>query len=190
MVKRKILVIVIIGIVISLILGIGLTGEDFETKKAEEYYEEHGEIISKINANNSDNVQTESMAIAEMHRRGFKQYPTYYDSAMGGEFEKDREVSKTSVDKHPSYKTYYITEKGALWTISIINGSVTAYPVNEEVQTAEVETMISEKDSIACYDIETNTFYEVIPDSDTVKLVTVDNIDSETLDSLTKEDIS
>ena len=159
----------------------------FGSNEAEAFYEDNGEVLSKIEADKSEDTQTESEAIKEMRARGFNQYDVTYDSVMGGDFEEDQEASNSSQDKHPSYKTYFKTEEGTLWTITAINGSFSAYPVDAEWHTSDTETLISEKESIWCYDIDTNTYFEVIPNSDAVKVIVIDKINADTLKTVTKE---
>ena len=192
--KKKRRSILIVAICAAVLIAGGLTTMRFlggnGSNGAEQYYQDNGEVVSTVDADKSADVQTEAEAIDEMQQRGFDQYPVSYESAMGGEYGEDREASVSSKEKHPTYKTYYRTEEDKLWTISVINGSVTAYPVDATVQTAETETLVSETESIYCYDIETNTYFDVIPDKSRVKLIIVDKINADTLGKLTKEGLN
>lgn len=156
----------------------------------EEYYRQNGELLDKCRVNESDDVQNEIQAIEAFKVRGFAKFPIYSDYLMNGEYTGEIEVSGTN-EKHPSYQTSYVSSSGELWTIIMMNGSIIANPVSYNMESElGVQTIISESKVIIGYDSENNTFYETIPKESELIVKVVDKIDSETLNSLTKEVIA
>ena len=99
----------------------------------------------------------------------------------------ETEVQDGSAKKLPMYLNYYVTEKGDVWTIYVINGSVFAYPASYNLE-SDREMLVSESAEIVSYDNVTNQFYVTAPDNSIIIKV-VDRIDAETLEKLTMEDI-
>ena len=151
---------------------------------AEKYYEENSDIISTINAKKSEEVQTESEVSDFCRDRDFSMYPITYECSIEGEYQPAEEVSDSSKEKHPIYQTYYISSKKEMWTIDVINGNITAYPVMYNQDNGGVQTIVAEKDTVVSYDIATNTYFENRPDKDAVNLIVVDRIDAETLEGI------
>ena len=89
------------------------------------------------------------------------------------------------------YLAYYISSGGDVWTIHIINGEVFAYPASFNLDSdLQAEVIVSETNEITSYENETNTFIVTIPKETAAIVLTVDRIDSETLETLTAEEIS
>lgn len=166
--------------------------EDYEvpTKDADEYYRNNSNVISEINATDSDTVSSEKSIKENMKKRGFDQFPITYEYSISGKYENPIEVSRDSNDTHPMYTTYYVTESGNMWTIFEINGTVMANPFfyNEQSE-LPAQLIISEKDSVVSYDNTTNKFYETIPNQLELVVKKVDKIDAEALENLTIEEI-
>ena len=84
------------------------------------------------------------------------------------------------------YNTFYCSTAGEFWTITSINGQITANPVSYNFQSElEVPVLISDSEVIISYDNTTNKFYETIPSETALKLIVVDQVDAATLDNLT-----
>ena len=100
------------------------------------------------------------------------------------------EITEETTQKYPLYYTYYITESGDLWTILVIDGKVTANPASYNMNSElAVQVVISESETIMSYDSETNTYYETIPDPETLIVKVVPEINAEVLEQLTFEGI-
>lgn len=155
-----------------------------------EYYEEKSAILDRYTVQDSSNTQTESQTKKDVIQRGFDQNKITYDYSIDGNYVGNQEA-KDIKDKHPMYQTLYISSMGELWNIIIINGSVIANPVSYNMESElGVQTIISESKVIIGYDSENNMFYETIPKESELIVKVVDKIDSETLNSLTKEVIA
>lgn len=157
---------------------------------ADEYFNQHAEVVSVIDAKNSKDVTTEKETYQILSDRGFGDYliTTTYD--MEGKYLSEYMIDGTSNDKHPMYSTYYGTESGEMWIISVVNNSITASPVvyNQD-STEQAETLIVEEDTIMSYDGPLNKFYEIVPNESLAILKKVERIDAQTLDNLTAEEI-
>ena len=203
--KKKIIIILV---AILLVLGIGVTvfililnkdndTSDDEIKNlgiepvdAEAFYKENGEIISKTKATDSKNVTSEKETIEILTERGFTEYSITTNFSMDGSYVDEKEIEGSSSEAHPMYTTYYVSSGGDLWTIELINGCITAYPVSyNENSDLKVPTMICEDDTTVSYDSVTNTFFETIPSESSVIIKKIDKIDRDSLDKLTKEGI-
>ncbi len=163
---------------------------EYFVEDAEAYYAEHGKIISTTDAGKSKDVRTEAETISAMDSRGLAQYPVTSEYSISGKYSEAADVSADSDTKHPIYTTYYVAENGDLWTISEVNGQVCAYPVSYIMNSGlETPVIISETETIISYDSETNRFFEMIPDPATLIVKTVERIDAETLEKLSKEGV-
>lgn len=166
--------------------------ESFEVTPpdADEYFSENSTVVSKTNAKDSYNVLTEAEVFKSLTNRGFSQYPITTEYSMDGEYSTATAISDTSSTKHPMYQTYYITPDGDVWTIFSINGEIFANPTSYNTQsTLGVRVLVSESDTITSYDSTTNRFYESVPKDTALFVMIADDIDSETLDKLTTEEI-
>ena len=184
--KKKVLVLSIIGILIIGTAGLLLKG-GLGSSEAEKYYKENGRIVSKTKADKSQNIGTESDVIEDLESRGFTQYPITYGTTVEGDILNETIASDASAEKHPEYVTYYISSSSQTWTISVTDGSITAFPVEYNQKQKGQETIVSESDTVKAYDIETNTVFELIPNNNHVRIVQLDRITPETLDDLTNE---
>lgn len=155
-----------------------------------EYYEEKSVILDTYAVQDSSNTQTELQAKEDVIQRGLDQNEITYDYSIDGDYVGNQEA-KDIKNKHPMYQTLYISSMGDIWNIIIINGSVIANPVSYNMESElSAQTIISESEIIMGYDSENNTFYETIPKESELIVKVVDKIDSETLNSLTKEVIA
>jgi len=161
-----------------------------ESPDAGEFYEQNAQIISEVDVNCSDVIQTETELCKNLAVRGFADYPATTEYSMDGEYFDARTISETSSEKHPIYQTYYVTANGEVWTIFIINDSVMANPVSYNMQSGlGVQVIISESETVTSYDSTTNKFYETIPDKSALIVKVVEEINTETLENLTFREI-
>lgn len=159
--------------------------------EADEYYWNNSKVIEVINAEESNDVPTESEVINILKNRGFIDFSITYEYSIVGEYDGETEVSDSSTNKHPMYQTSYVSKNNEVWTIFVINGVVIANPVSFNLESElEAQLLISESENLTSYDDETNKFYVTIPKESAVIVKIVSRIDAETLDRLTIEEIS
>ena len=70
-----------------------------------------------------------------------------------------------------------MSEKGDIWLINEINGNLMASLLGDS------SIVLSENDHITAYDSVTNKFYDLIPNESFVRLIKVDELNSETLEN-------
>lgn len=152
---------------------------------ADKYYEEIGDILQIVNAKEFKQIQTEKQALDFFKDRGFGEYSVLTDYSIDGEFLNEQEVTGTDA-LHPDYYIYYLSPNEELWTVSTINGSITAYPVSFIFQSnLYAPLIITESEVFTGYDGPTNRFFEVKPYDSALITYVVDKIDAQTLDNLT-----
>lgn len=152
---------------------------------AEKFYANNSEVISKIDADKADAIQTESEIYEFLFARGFDSYPITTTYTMDGTYCGEKEIKNDSTEKHPIYTTQYVSESNDIWTISVINGSITANPVSYNLNAnLDIPVIISERSSVMSYDSTTDKFYETIPNNTQMTLKEVERIDAATLESL------
>lgn len=163
---------------------------EVESIDAEEYFNNNSKVIASFDAATSSNVTTEAETYTNLTGRGFSMEPITTSFDVNGNFLDEVEISGSSSTKHPMYVTVYITQGGDFWSIVEINGKVFAYPISYNSEsTLGVPTMISESDTVISYDGVTNKFFEISPYASTMIVKTVDRIDAETIEKLTKREI-
>ena len=187
MTRNRILILSIIGILIIVTIVFTLIKGGIGSSEAEKYYKEQGKIVSKVKVMDSKTLQTEAQVYEDMKNRGFSLYPIVCDFSLNGNRIDETEISTSSEEKHPVYQTYYAANNENLWSINIINGVVTAYPMFYNEKNTDVEVLVTETDYYTGYDIKTGYFFDVIPNEESMKLLVVKSIDAGTLDGLTKE---
>ncbi len=161
-----------------------------EKTEAEKYYENNSELIEIINVEEAEDVLTETEATSILKGKGFTDYPVTYKYSLSGEYCDEKAALETSNDKHPMYQTFYMSESGDGWTIYVINGETFAYPVSFNLESdLGVELFVATSETVTSYDNITNKFYYNIPHESAAVVEIVDNIDAETLDRLTIEEI-
>lgn len=159
--------------------------------ETDNYFWSNSKVISVIDASKSKELYSEKQVISLLKARGFGDYPITYDSySTSGEYVDSLEVTKKSNQKHPMYETIYISEKGVVWNIYVINGSVFANPasVNTEAE-LEAQVLYSEAETLTSYAVEGNKFYVTIPYESFIILKQVEKIDVARLDKIEYEEI-
>ena len=155
---------------------------------ADDYYAQNSEVINKIKVADSEFIQSEEQVHTSLTESGFVDFPITSEFAMNGEFFESYEISDSSEVKHPIYETFYVTESDDIWTIMVVNDSITALPVSYNMESnRNVEVIVSEKETIFGYDNVSNQFYEIIPNESEFMVIVVDKIDAATLEELTVE---
>ncbi|MBE7024613.1 MAG: zinc ribbon domain-containing protein [Ruminococcaceae bacterium] len=150
-----------------------------------ELFAQTATVLETIPARDSSTVQAETAAYKNLTDRGFSGdgVTTMYD--MDGVYSEQYRISSSSSERHPMYQTAYQSAEGIYWEIYEINGAVFANPVSYNLERGEeVPVILSESESIVSYDSTTNSFYVIIPKTLSVK--TVEKIDAQSLDMLTK----
>lgn len=161
-----------------------------EIVDADAYYEQNSTIISVVDANASEDVQTEKEVLEDLENRGFSDTSVFTDYDMDGTFHEEIEIGDMPADKHPKYMAYYITENEEVWTLIWINGKIMANPVSYNMQSKlPAQLVISETEIINGYDNHTGKFYETIPNDNALIVKVVDSIDKDLLERLTIEEI-
>lgn len=158
---------------------------------AAQYYEEYAQIISIESLENAADIQSGKEVEEELRSRGFDQYGIVapYDE-LGGLNNGDEDTPM--VDRHaPIFLTYYLTESEDLWTVSIINGHISAYPVSFNLRDeAGIEVLLTETETVMSYDGLTRTFFETIPDPSELIIKKIKTIDADHLEELSWEAIN
>ena len=162
---------------------------DATAVNAEEYFKEKSTIISSTNAKDSKVVLNEKEVYDTLASRGFQEeIITVY--SMDGEYQEADTITSSSSTKHPMYEMYYVTKKGDIWDIIIVNNVIIANPISYNLETEKtVQVLISETNTLMSYDNVTNKFYETIPNASEIKIKKVNQINSSTLEKITKEEL-
>lgn len=153
---------------------------------APDFYTDSGTVVHSCAVESSPTVQTEQQALAELQSRGFpvESVNAYY--TLDGTFVEAEIAETAGSQQHPYYTAQYLSATGELWSLEMVNGSLTAMPVGYNLE-SQVLVVISEKDSVSCYDKENGMFYDVVPNADVMVVARAHRIDAATLDTLTKE---
>ena len=141
-------------------------------------------------ADEKADVYTEREALRLLEARGFTEYPLTYDYDMDGTYTDEAEASPDSDAKHPMYQTYYVGEDNSVWTIMIVGKMIAANPVSYNLESdLDVQILVSETETLTSYTEMGNKFYTTIPKESAVLLKIVDQITSQSLNTLTFEEV-
>lgn len=161
-----------------------------EHSDADEYYKNNSDILSVEKASESNTVLTESEACKYLAERGFSNCPITTTYLITGKYIETLEVSEFSSEKHPIYEMVYTTLNGEIWSITIVNNTITAFPINYNSQhNKNIQVMLSETEYMTSYDSVKDKFYKTIPHNDVLLLKMISRIDADTLEKLTFDDI-
>lgn len=164
---------------------------DAERIDADEFFKQNSQIVNEVVASESQSVYSETDIFEKMKERGFTDYPVTTDYTMGGKFLDVYEVSGSSSDTHPVYQTSYADRNGEVWCIYVVNDAFIADPVSYNLRSEQnAHLMVSESETITSYDSYKNKFYETIPNASALTVITVDRLDSQTLDELDLSEIA
>ena len=156
-----------------------------------EYFWENASVYEIINPEESKDLLNADEAVSLLSSKGFGSFPITYEYSVQGEYQGKVSVADHSEEKSPMYQTYYISSNEEVWTIYVINGKTFAYPVSFNLQSSlPAELLISETEQLTSYDYSDNLFLIIVPNPDTTIVKTVKDINAETLDKLTIEEIN
>lgn len=159
--------------------------------EGEKYYWDNSEVIKVTNVEDSNNIMTEKEAKKFLEKRGFKDVMLTYEYTMDGNSNEEVEIDNPTSTKHPMYQAYYIASSGDVWTIFIIDGVLFANPASFNLESESgAQLLISESKTLTSYENESNKYYETIPKASAAIVKQIDRIDADTLDILTREEIS
>ena len=99
--------------------------ESVEVLDTHSFLQKYAEVLSVTDARASQSILTEKEAEEYLVKRGFTAYVECVYS-MSGELKE--EASDSGNTEHPMYTTYYNTSDGNLWTITIADDTIHAYP--------------------------------------------------------------
>lgn len=156
-----------------------------ETTNAEVFYKNNSEKVISVDAIEDMNVLSEKEVYLLMASRGFIQCLPTYEYDLNGNYIGETEISKDSDVTHPMYQNLYFTSKGDLWNIFIIGKTIVANPVYYNIQTnSKTQILIAENDMLTSYDDDKNLFYNTIPKKEVINLVTIKEINSESIKNI------
>ena len=154
-----------------------------------EYYKENAEIIGVVDVSPEETL-SEAEVTKLLNEKGFTDYPITYNYSLSGDFNDAQEGDPSSEVKHPMYGTYYASNVGELWYITVVGKELYATPLSYNIsENMSVQTIISSSDWIMGYDDEEDRFFKVIMKNTALIVKVVDKIDAETLDKLTTEEV-
>ena len=146
---------------------------------AEAYYASFADVRDTVSAKESKSMRSEKEVAASFAARGF----TGPIQAVDGDAV--REISSASDDRHPIYTVTFVTDSGDVWSITEINGVISAEPVSfYEENALDARYALAESKYLMGYDPVTNVFYKLVPNGTDWIVKTVDQIDAETLSDL------
>ncbi len=156
----------------------------------DKYYEENSDIEKIVSVSDSGSVMKEKDVFKELEKRGFFDVSVTYEYDMNGNYSEAQDASKSSSEKHPMYNAIYQSENGNIFSISIINDQFLVTPFSMQLESeAEVGVVISESETITSYDSRDNRYFITRPHDDSMRVKLVEQVDANTLDSLTKEEL-
>ena len=160
--------------------------EAYEPEDTDTYFRNNAEVLSVTDAGNSAVVLSEIDAESFLKGRGFDAFPIECKYSMSGEYLDEKTDSDNT--KHPTYSTYYQTADNNLWTITIVDNTIHAYPASYNMENGSA-VLFCEEDTLAAYNAETNQFYELRPTKEATVIAKINRIDAEQLEMLTAEEI-
>ena len=158
--------------------------------KAEEYYWSQAKVYGETDAKESEDVKTEKTAIEYFTERGFNQYPIEFEYSINGTAGETKNASETSNEKHPMYRTLYMTESGEIWVLYLVNGTIIANPLSFNYQSSLPGPLyFTETGMLTSYDNDSNKYFDIIPLESVAIIKKVQTINAELLNSLTVEEL-
>lgn len=159
--------------------------------ETDDYFWDNSKVLSVIDANESQEILSESEVVSLLTERGFVDYSIIYDYySEDGEYVDSLEIVDGSTQKHPMYETYYVSENGDVWNIYVINGSIFANPASYNFESEiEAQVLFSESQTLTSYAVEGNKFYVTVPYESFIILKQIDQISATELDKIVWEEM-
>lgn len=158
---------------------------EIPTVDPDNYFENNATVQSTTDAKKSDRVRTGAQVVTDFGNRGFVQHDITADYSMDGEYLGTVIVTAETSDKHPMYQTFYTAGDGMIWSVFEINGTIMATiahaPSGAQLP---IDTVYTESATVMSYDSSTNKFYETVPNADVMKVVVVERLDSNLLETI------
>ena len=161
---------------------------EVEFPDAEEYYSTNAELEKVVDVEHYEGLLSEKDADAFLKDRGFTMAAVTVQFDIEGNYFEEREISENGSDYHPMYHTYYQSSEGEIWSVTVVGNQIVASPMMYNINEAEVPVIVSEDTAVTGYDSVTNSFYISEPHTNVRHVLTVQKIDSATLDSLNLEE--
>jgi len=164
---------------------------DESSLSAHEFYRQNSEkLIDVQDAGTYEGNLTEAKVAELAEARGFTQAPLTYRFDISGEYVGETETAGAADNTVPLYTTTYVTDAGGVWCIDVIGGAVFARPVSYRFYAYDQpEVILAEKEELVCYDENTNQFYFTVPKDSVVRMITVSEINADTLSKFTREEM-
>ena len=162
---------------------------EISASEVAEYYKENAEIIGIVDVSPEETL-SEAEVTKLLNEKGFKSYPIMSLYSLTGDYGDEQEIDSNSNEKHPMYGTYYASNSGELWYITVVGKEIYANPLSYNISTnMSVQTTISSSDWILGYDDERDRFFKVKMKDTALIVKVIDEITAETLDKLTIEEV-
>ena len=156
----------------------------------DKYYKENATLY-EIKDAVPEEMFSEAEAIEFLTQKGFTGQPVTYDYTVDCKCIDNCEASADSSDKHPMYQTYFVSEAGEIWLITITGKTITATPISDDFySTDSVPLIFAETDHLYCFVSNTKKYYIAAPLKSEGKLMIIDDVNAEALGKLTAEDIN
>ena len=152
------------------------------------YYKKLSKIIQKVRLDESDNMMTEEEAYELFQSYGFTDCIIISEYSETGEYSEAKGIIPFSSTKHPVYRSDYIDEKGDLFEIYLIDGTLMVNPVSLNERTEDnTKVVVASAETLKSYDSQAKTFYETMPKDSIIKVLTTSDYFMETLEKITFE---
>ncbi|MCD7808648.1 MAG: hypothetical protein LUH02_04840 [Erysipelotrichaceae bacterium] len=162
--------------------------EDLEDIDLAEEVLNSSEVLGTIKVTISSQTTMEQETVELFNARGFDASQVTSSYTIDGTYYSEEVIDETSTTYHPIYNLLYISDDDYYWYIYCIDGEFFAYPTSYILShTDETETYVSESEYIISYDSYTNYFNRIIPNDSNI--ITVDEINAETLDELASKEL-
>ncbi len=180
---------------------------DFKPLDTETFSTEHEIDIDKYFEENTtlhevkdvvpEEMLSEAEAIEFLTKKGFTDHHVTYDHTADCKLVDDQEASADSSDKHPCYRTSFTSKANVIWNIDIVGKTITGTPLywdgaeNLWDQDLDLDSIyFAETDRICSFYYLTKKFYISTPNESVGQLQMIDEINAETLDKITAEELT
>ena len=173
-------------LLVALSIGLLFKASDSIDEKLQEKiegdYRIRRTVVQEMTASTSDSVPTARQVREEIDTRGFKEAVITVGYEPDGTFVAEHEVGALSGDKYPLYNVYYSASGDVQWVIYVCNGAYMASPVSY-FEYGQPQILLTEDDYVTSYSNTQDKFTQSIPDEHEARVVKVESIDAQTLES-------